>query len=375
MAENQQDQEKTEQPSAKRLLDAKKKGQVPRSRELNMTGATLGGGALLVFSLDRIHQSIIQVFHTSFTIDSRAMLNDYHLLEVIFTTFTQALDGLAIFLIALLILTMAGPTLLGGWSFSLQAMKFDLNKLNPINGFKRMFGHNGLIELTKSVLKVVLVCVIAYFYFQSQREDLLALATETYELAINHSISMIITSFIMIALGLILIIGIDVPYQIWNHKKQLKMSLQELKDELKETEGNPESKARVRNMQREVAQRKMLQEVPDADVVIVNPTHFSVALRYDTTSDSAPIVVAKGVDHLALKIREIAAENKVPVFTAPLLSRAIFYSTDLNEEVPSGLYVAVAKILAYVFQLNKAKPGHYPNPPTDLFVPEEYRVY
>lgn len=375
MEDNQQDQEKTEEPSAKRLLDARKKGQVPRSRDLNMTGATLGGGALLVFSLDRIYQSISEVFHTSFTINNHAMLNDYHILEVIFTTFSEALDGLAIFFIALLLITISGPTLLGGWSFSLQAMKFDMGKLNPLKGFKRMFGINGLVELTKSILKVVLICTIAYFYFQTQKQDLLQLGSVGYELAIHHSISMTITAFIILALGLILIIGIDIPYQIWNHKKQLKMSMQELKDEFKETEGNPESKARLRNMQRELAQRKMLQEVPEADVVIVNPTHFSVALKYDTSSDAAPILVAKGVDHMALKIREIAAEHKVPVFTAPLLSRALFYAIELEEEVPSALYVAVAKVLAYVFQLNNAKPGRYPKPPTDLIIPEEYRVY
>ena len=375
MAENNSDQEKTEQPSAKRLLDAKKKGQVPRSRELNVSLATLGGGVLLLVSLQQINDSITSVFHTSFSISNRNMLDDAHLLWVLGETFPKALSSLSFLFGMLIILIIFGPTLIGGWSFSTEAFKVKFSKLNPLKGLKRMFGTNGLIELIKSVLKVALIASIAYAFFYYQQDEFIALANESPDQAIVHSVQMLLSSFLFVAAGLILILAIDVPYQIWNHHKQLRMSIQELKDEFKETEGNPESKARVRNLQREVAQRKMLQDVPGADVVIVNPTHYSVALRYDTEQDAAPILVAKGVDHLASKIREIAAEHKVPVFTAPLLARAIYHTTEIENEVPSALYVAVAKVLAYVFQLKTAKPGNYPKPPTELLIPKQYQGY
>ena len=375
MAENTSDQEKTEQPSPKRLLDAKKKGQVPRSRELNVSIATLGGGVLFLISLQQINEAITSVFHTSFSISTRSMISNAHLMQVIGKTFSEALSSLSFLFGMLIVIILVGPTLIGGWSFSTEAFKVKFSKLNPLNGFKRMFGINGLVELVKSVLKVTLIALIAYAFFHVQQDEFIALANKNHDQAITQSVQMVLTSFLFIAVGLILILAIDVPYQIWNHHKQLRMSVQELKDEFKETEGNPETKARVRNLQREVAQRKMLQEVPSADVVIVNPTHFSVALRYDSEQDAAPILVAKGADYLALKIREIATEHKVPVFTAPLLARAIFHTTDVEHEVPSELYVAVAKVLAYVFQLKTAKPGNYPKPPTELLIPKEYQGY
>ena len=375
MADNTSDQEKTEQPSAKRLLDAKKKGQVPRSRELNITIASLGGGLLFLFSLGEIQRSIESVFNKSYLITSRSMLSNEHILELFGASFSEVLMSFSFMFFFLMIIVVAGPALIGGWSFSLSSMGFKISKLNPMSGFKRMFGMNGLMELIKSILKVILVATIAFSFIKSNQNEFLALAGEHHDKAIIHSVSIVISSYLYIALGLIVIVGIDVPYQLWNHKKQLKMSLQELKDEYKETEGNPESKARTRSLQREIAQRKMLNEVPNADVIIVNPTHFSVALRYDTLNDAAPILVAKGVDNMALKIREIATGHDIPVFTAPLLARAIYHTTDLDKEVVSDLYVAVAKVLAYVFQLKNAKPGNYPKPPTDLTIPKEYRAY
>ena len=375
MAENNNDQEKTEEPSAKRLLDARKKGQVPRSRELSVTIASLGGGVLLLFSLSAMQQSITSAFNKSYTITQRSMLNNDYILDVMGASFTAVLNSMTFLFVMLTILVVAGPVLIGGWSFSPSAMGFKISKLNPLSGFKRMFGLNGLMELIKSVLKVGLIASIAYAFILFKQEEILQLAGEHYDKAIVHSISIVVSSYLFIAVGLIVIVGIDVPYQLWNHKKQLRMSLQELKDEFKETEGSPESKARTRNLQREISQRKMLQNVPEADVIIVNPTHYSVALRYDTTKDAAPVVVAKGIDEIALKIREIASSNDIPIFTAPLLARAVYHTTDLDKEVASDLYVAIAKVLAYVFQLKNAKPGNYPKPPTDLTIPKEYRDY
>ena len=375
MAENTSDQEKTEEPSAKRLLDAKKKGQVPRSRELNVTLATLGGGFLLLMSLGEIQQSISRTFHTSYRIPNHAVLNNDYLINIMGSTFSEVLTSLSFLFVILMLIVVFGPALIGGWSFSIDGFKVKFSKLDPLKGLKRMFGMNGLMELTKSVLKVVLIAAIAYAYFAINMQEFIALADEHHDLAIKHSTTMVLTSFLFIAFGLIVIVGIDVPYQLWNHKKQLKMSLQELKDEFKETEGNPETKARTRNLQREISQRKMLQEVPQADVIIVNPTHYSVALRYDQEKDGAPVLLAKGVDSVALKIREIAVSHSIPVFSAPLLARAIYHTTELEKEVSSELYIAVAKVLAYVFQLKTAKPGNYPKPPTDLSIPKEFNMY
>ncbi len=375
MAENNSDQEKTEEPSAKRLLDARKEGQVPRSRELGVTIASLGGGFLLLFSLSSMHQSITGAFNKSYTIVDRRMLSNDYLLEVMSVTFSEVLHSMTFLFIMLTLLVVAGPVLIGGWSFNISAMGFKASKLNPLAGLKRMFGLNALIELIKAVLKVALVASIAYVFMDIKQEEIIELANEHYDNAIIHSISIVVSSYIYIAIGLIVILVIDIPYQLWNHKKQLRMSIQELKDEFKETEGNPESKARARNLQRELSQRKMLEDVPQADVIIVNPTHYSVALRYDTARDSAPVVVAKGLDNMAHKIREIGNQHKVPVFTAPLLARAIYHTTDLNHEVISDLYIAVAKVLAYVFQLKNAKPGQYPAAPADLTIPKEYRDY
>lgn len=376
MADNKSDdQEKTEEPSAKRLLDAKKKGQLPRSRELNVTIATLGGGIIFVFSLSGIHQSISSVFNKSYSITHRSMLNNDYILDVMGASFSEVLASLSFLFFMLMVIVIAGPAIIGGWSFNLSSMGFKISKLNPLSGLKRMFGLNGLMELIKSILKVILVASIAYVFITAKQDEILQLAGEQHDKAIIHSISIVLSSFIYIAIGLIVIVGIDVPYQLWNHKKQLKMSLQELKDEFKETEGNPESKARARNLQREISQRKMLEQVPNADVIIVNPTHYSVALRYDTSKDAAPIVLAKGVDNMAMKIREIATSHQVPVFTSPLLARAIYHTTDIDKEVVSDLYIAVAKVLAYVFQLKNAKSGNYPKPPTDLTIPKEYRDY
>jgi flagellar biosynthetic protein FlhB len=375
MADSTSDQEKTEEPSAKRLLDSKKKGQVPRSRELSVTIASLGGGVLFLSSMGEIQRAIERVFDKSYVITSRSMLSNDYILEVFGATFTEVLMSLSFMFFFLMIIVISGPALIGGWLFSWSSMGFKASKLNPMSGFKRMFGTNGLIELIKSILKVILVAAISYAFIKSYQEEFLMLAVEHHDKAIIHSVTIVVSSYLYIALGLIVIVAIDVPYQLWNHKKQLKMSLQELKDEYKETEGNPESKGRARNLQREISQRQMLKEVPTADVIIVNPTHFSVALRYNFANDAAPILVAKGVDNMAMKIREIATGHNVPVFTAPLLARAIYHTTDIDKEVDSDLYVAVAKVLAYVFQLKNAKPGNYPKPPTDLTIPKEYRAY
>jgi flagellar biosynthetic protein FlhB len=216
--------------------------------------------------------------------------------------------------------------------------------------------------------------LIVYTLLKIFTPEILNLGFESTQNSISHSYKLILLIFTIASGGLIIVALIDAPYQFWNHNKQLRMTLQEVKDEFKETEGNPENKGRMRNLQREFAQKRMMEGVPDADVIITNPTHFAVALKYDADKSKAPLVVAKGVDFIAEKIKEIGLKNEVSVFCAPALARAVYYSTEIDKEIPYGLYVSVAKVLAYVFQLKNAMPGKYPDPPDEFEIPNEYRV-
>ncbi|MCT7655264.1 flagellar type III secretion system protein FlhB [Oceanimonas sp. NS1] len=252
------------------------------------------------------------------------------------------------------------------------------SRLSPVNGLKRMFGVQALVELLKSIAKVVFIATIAIWLLWSQFDHILRLSGETLNLAMKDALELLLWMGLALCLALLPIVAIDVPFQVWNHTRQLKMTLQEVKDEYKNTEGKPEVKSRIRRLQQEMANRRMMAEVPTADVVVVNPTHFSVALRYDKDKPgAAPVVVAKGLDEVALKIREVAREYQVPVISSPALARAVYFSTKLDREIPDGLFVAVAQILAYVFQLNAWRKGQGNKPvplKDDLPIPDEYRV-
>ncbi len=234
-------------------------------------------------------------------------------------------------------------------SFSAEAARPKLSKMNPISGLQRMLGKQSLVELIKSILKVALVAGVAFYLMQSNLEDFFQLSVEIYPQNLFHALDILSGFVLLICCSLLIVVAIDIPYQIWQHNEQLKMTKQEIKDEFKDSEGKPEVKGRIRMLQREMAQRRMMADVPQADVVITNPEHFSVALRYDPDMDSAPVVVAKGVDHLALKIREIANKHDVDIVPAPPLARALYHTTELEQQIPDGLFAAVAQVLAYIF--------------------------
>jgi flagellar biosynthetic protein FlhB len=366
-------QERTEQPTHKRLLDAREKGQIPRSRELNttvvMVASALGLMAVGTFMGDRLSNLLRQDF--TFT---RAHLFDKHAVTGILSA--NLLDAVILiipFLLITLIAALAGPLLLGGWSFSIKAMAFKFEKLDPIKGLTRVFSLNGLMELVKALLKFLLLGTIATLLLYQQSDDYITLGQLPAAQGIYQALSLLIMVFLLLSLSLILIAAIDGPYQRWNHLRQLRMSRQEIREEMKETDGNPEVRGKLRALQREMAQRKMLQDVPKADVVVVNPTHYAVALRYDERHENAPRVVAKGVDFMALKIREIAAANEVPVFSAPPLTRALYRHAEIGDEVPSELYLAIAQVLAYIFQLRNPRAGAAePHAPDNLPIPEHF---
>jgi flagellar biosynthetic protein FlhB len=262
---------------------------------------------------------------------------------------------------------------LGGWSFSAEALAFKPDKLNPLRGLKRIFAVRGLVEMIKSLAKFLLIGSIGAGLLWHYMPELMGLGRESVESGLAHTGSILSRSFIVLSVSLLLIAAIDVPFQLWDHAKNLKMTRQEVRDEHKNTEGKPEVKARIRQMQRDVAQRRMMDAIPKADVVITNPTHYAVALRYEADRMSAPVVVAKGVELVASQIRTVAVANKVPLYEAPPLARALYYSTEIGHEVPAGLYLAVAQILAYVFQLKASvHGGPVPNRPSNVEVSEEF---
>jgi len=280
-----------------------------------------------------------------------------------------------LFLIILLIVSILGPISLGGWLMSAEAMQPKFSRMNPLAGLKRMFSAKALVELAKALAKFLVLLGVALAVLSAVQDDLMSIAYEPVEAAILHSAKLVGWSALWLSCGLILIAAVDVPFQLWDSKQKLKMTKQEVRDEYKDSEGKPEVKSRIRQLQREMAERRMMQAVPTADVVITNPTHFAVALKYDPDKGGAPLLLAKGGDFLALKIREIAQEHRVILLESPALARAVYYSTEVDQEIPAGLYLAVAQVLAYVYQLRQyqAGKGKRPGALPDLPIPPDLR--
>lgn len=373
--ENEDGQEKTEEPTSKRLQEAREKGDIPRSKDLNTMLLTLVAAATLLTLGPLIAEALMGAFRYNFSItrgdifDTQGMFR--HLTHSVKTSLIGMLPTMGVLVLAALI----APISLGGWNFSSQALIPKFSRLNPIEGIKRLFTINSLVELIKSVAKVAVVGVAAYFVFMAYRAELPGLAWMAPEYAFGRMVEILAWVAIWISASLILIVIIDVPFQLYQYNEKMKMTLQEIKDEMKNTEGKPEVKGRIRQLQREMANRRMMADVPKADVIITNPTHFAVALKYDDTSMGAPELLAKGGDEVAAKIREIAEANDIPILQIPPLSRAIYYSTEIGDVIPEGLYMAVAQVLAYVYQLKQADkgkgshPGKTPSPE----IPAEYK--
>lgn len=375
MAENQDSNERTEQPTERRKKESRKKGQVPRSRELNTMLSLLFGAVGLLFLGDSIASELSALIASSFSFD-RSIAFDKEMAPVqLMGTVISATMILTPFFLVMVVGSFIGPLMMGGWSFSASAMAFKLEKLSPIKGIKRVFSAKGLLELLKALFKFILLTIATIILFDLFLEKILHLGVEAPEQAFSDATSLLAWSLLALSFTMIFIVVFDVPFELWNHNRQLKMTKQEVKDELKESEGRPEVKSRIRTLQREFSQRRMMEDVPSADVVITNPTHFSVALKYDDTPGAAPIVVAKGKDLIALKIRSVAIENDVAIFEAPPLARALYAVTEIGDEIPHNLYMAVAKVLAYIYQLRMAVAGDYVAPPKDLVIPDEYKDY
>ncbi len=374
MAENQDGQEKSEEPSAKRLDDARRKGQVPRSRELNSVALTLIGGLALVLMTQYLGQGLWDIMHHNLAPDRADLFEPMAVLRHLSEAIKDAALMLAPFFAICVVVAIAASVALGGFNMSFEAAKPKFSKINPIQGAKRLFSAKGVMELFKSLAKFVLVGAVAVWLIWEQLDELLGLVYLELGPAMSMLHDIVGWSFVLMAATLILVVVLDVPFQLYDHKKQLRMTKQEVKEERKQTDGNPEVKGRIRSLQREMAFRRMMHEVPEADVIVTNPTHYAVALRYDQQKMRAPKVVAKGADLVARNIRKVGKEAGVEVIESPMLARAIYHSTDLGEMIPQGLYLAVAKLLAYVFQLRAYRNGDadWPEMP-DLPVPEDLR--
>jgi flagellar biosynthetic protein FlhB len=372
MAEDS-DLERTEQPSARRIQQAREDGDVPRSRELSTCTILMAAAAGLWFLSGGVVHQISDMMASVLSMD-RATIYDPSLLIVrLGANIGQIMLAFVPFVILLMIAAMASPLLIGGWLFSVNALQPNFGKLNPLSGLGNMFSVRALVELFKAVGKSLLVGTVAWLVMSHQVEAMMGLTAETVEAGSNHLVHLLLTSFIAIVSSLVVIAMIDAPYQMWQYANKLKMTRQELRQESKESDGNPEIKARIRNLQREMARRRMMAAVPTADVVVTNPTHYAVALKYVDGSRGAPRVVAKGFDDVAARIRELAAANQVPLLEAPALARALHKHTELGDEIPQALYTAVAEVLAYVFQLRafNKQGGTPPEMPVELEVPPE----
>lgn len=355
-------QDKTEKPTPKRLQDARRKGQVPRSRELttalvvlavtvaviiNASSLAADGHGLLTHYLQQLPEALASP-HASLTLAGHFLQHTAGLMAPVLIT------GFATALIA--------PLLLGGWNFAPEAIALDFSRVSPLAGLKRLFSMNSLVELGKAMMKVSVIGVLAVWLFFHERDQLLALPFMPLPMALGLGARSVLDALLWLGAGLLLIAAVDVPWQLLHHVQQLRMSKQEIKEEVQQSEGKPEVKGRIRRLQQELSRGRMMEAVPKADVIVTNPTHYAVALQYAAGKDKAPRVVAKGADLIAQEIRELARQHRVPLVEAPPLARALYRSCAIDSEIPGALYQAVAQLLSYVYQLRDLRRGE-PLPP------------
>jgi len=363
MAEDS-DEEKTEPATPRRLEKAREEGQVPRSRELAtlmLLCTGLGGLYLLSGWTGRL---LSEVMRMSLDFDADAAMDTSRMLARLWTQAMLGLQALAPLLGALAVVALLAPTLLGGWLFSAKSIKVDPKRLDFFKGLGRLFSSQSVAELVKAIAKSVLVGSVAAGFIYAHMHELLALAGEPSRGALLHALDLVVACCALMLLAFVIVVLIDVPYQLWSHHKKLRMSRDEIKKEHKESEGDPQLKGRIRQQQQAMARKRMMSEIPKADVVVTNPTHFAVALAYRDGEMGAPRVVAKGADHVAARMRELAAEHGVPQLAAPPLARALYRHAELDAEIPAVLYTAVAEVLAWVFQLERYQKGTADRPAT-----------
>lgn len=371
MAEDS-DEDKTEPASGKRLEEAKKEGNVPQSKDLGTFLVLMVGVVTLWMLGDWLALRAEKLMRMGLTLDRKAAFDPQAMLDALYQYSSDGLFAIAPFLAMIVIASVIGPFLMGGAIFSTDLLAPNFGRLNPMSGIGRMFSLHGATELFKAIIKAIVIGYSCYWVIGKQHTQVLGLAEQSLDTSIPEFVNLIMSSAILIVASLMLVVAVDVPFQLWSYYKKLRMSKQELKDEYKQTEGDPHIKGKIRAMQRQMAQKRMMAEVPKANVVVTNPTHYAVALKY-AQGQEAPTVVAKGIDLIAQAIKDAAKEHNIPIIEAPPLARALYKHTPLEKQIPAPLFVAVAEVLAYVFRLNEWMQGNgdQPSPPSDLEVPAD----
>jgi flagellar biosynthetic protein FlhB len=366
-------QEKTEQATPKRLREAREKGQIARSRDLNSLILLLAAsGGLLAYG-ETMLAGMVRQMYSGFILSREVLFDPARLQQYLGQAMIDALLAFSPLLGVLFVAALLAPMALGGWSFSPKAVIPSWGKLNPAKGFGRMFSRRAPVEGLKAFAKFAVVAIASVILMSQWAGEIFMLGSEPLRQGLAHTAHIVGWAFLAVSSVLVLIAAVDVPFQLWDHANKLKMTKQEVKDELKQTDGSPEIKGRIRAVQRQLAQQRMMQDIPEADVVVTNPTHYAVALRYDQQGSGAPKVVARGADLIAGQIRKVARAHNVAIVEAPPLARALYFNTEIGQEIPAGLYVAVAQLLAYIYQLKtmQAAGQDVPPPPVDLPVPDE----
>lgn len=350
-------QDKTEKASPQKVKKAREQGQIPRAKEFTTALIFLAVAFYFSAQLPTIWHTITGVFRYNMSLTHQDLENPITMIEKLMHSLGILVELLIPMFVVIVVTASGSNMVLGGWLFRPANMVAKLSKLNPLTGIKRMFSTRSLVELLKSTLKVVVISFALYWYMDSNLQSLLGMQ----QLPLNQGVKLIMSILfdgLLLMGGVLLLFGlVDIPYQRWEHMKELKMTKQELKEEYKSNEGRPEVKQRIRQIQQQFTRRRADKMVPKADVVIVNPTHYAVALKYDISLSDAPFVVAKGIDETAMHIQRIARENNVEIINSPPLTRSIYYTTAIEQAVPSQLYIAVAHILTYVLQLKSFRNG------------------
>jgi flagellar biosynthetic protein FlhB len=353
MADQQDEsQEKTEEPTARRLSKAREEGQIARSTEITIAASVISVAIYIYLFGSSLLGNVANIFAQGLVFDSLAVLEPQVAAGRLADAMIEALFSILPILILTGVVVLACSGLIGGYNFSWKSLQPKASKFNPIAGFKRMFGMQALVNLGKSIAKFLLVGGVTYFLIDASITEFAEISLMALEPGLTVSASILTTAFLVASSTLIIIALIDAPYQVYQHNQKMKMSLREVKDERKDTEGSPEVKQRIRQKQREVSAARMLEAIAEADVVITNPEHFAVALAYDPSSEDPPKVVAKGTDVMAERIRERAGEEGVPLFQSPVLARALFFTTEIEAFIPEPLFEAVAQVIAYIFNIN-----------------------
>ncbi|WP_280553063.1 flagellar biosynthesis protein FlhB [Halomonas sp. 25-S5] len=376
MSDQDSDQEKTEEATPRRLEKSREEGQVARSRELATFMLLLGGVVGLWSMGSMLYDQLGLVMEQAFLFERRHALETTPMLAHALNLGQRTLYALLPLFLLLTVVALVAPALLGGWLISAKSLQPQLSKLNPLKGLKRLFGVQALVELAKAIAKSVLVGSAAVTFLYLNRGEFMALMDQPIQQALAKAMWMAAQASGLMVLTLLVVILIDVPYQLWSHAKKLRMSKDEVKREHKESEGDPQVKARIRQQQQAMARGRMMSQVPEADVIITNPSHYAVALQYQETGMSAPRVIAKGADAVAARIREVGEEHGIPRLGAPPLARALYHHVDLDAEIPVDLYTAVAEVLAWAFGLRRAakEGGEAPPSPENLPVPASMEV-